>query len=462
MKDWKIYLIALWVCFGSACTHYLDIKPYGQTIPETPEEFAALLHNRLNDIDYGNDGVVLGNAGEMLDYECYADNLDATLSVYFYPQASQLTLYVGSRVNESYGIFDGLYEVIRDCNLVIHEMSGQDTDEGKAVLATAYALRGVSYYNLMRNYCVPYNPATASKDWGMPLVENFDIEKKTIRSELEATAGLIVSDLKEAIRFNQQEKIYRYTADVARAYLARTYFWTQNWKAAAELAEEVLTKYPLVEGQEYVDMIQDRYGQKSNVLLRSYIFPGLADNAYSTNHIVARCRPVSKSFSELFKEKGNDIRFALSFDTKRLNNKNICARVRSAEMCLILAEAYAHLGENDQALKYLNLLRSKRISPYTPYSLENLPEVNTDNLITQDAVGISLTRLMSAILCERQKELYMEGDRWFELKRNGRPEFWVANDGQKCVTYPFLYTFPIPASEMILVPEMQQNEGYTL
>ena len=70
-------------------------------------------------------------------------------------------------------------------------------------------------------------------------------------------------------------------------------------------------------------------------------------------------------------------------------------------------------------------------------------------------------KLMSAILCERRKELFLEGDRWFELKRNGRPEFWIAANGKKYVTEKYLYTFPIPKSDVNLFPGLIiQNPGY--
>ena len=66
----------LGVCFS--CNSYLDLKPYGETIPKTPEEFSALLHSILNDIDYGTDRIIIGNSRSVLDYESYADNLDAS------------------------------------------------------------------------------------------------------------------------------------------------------------------------------------------------------------------------------------------------------------------------------------------------------------------------------------------------------------------------------------------------
>jgi len=166
------------------------------------------------------------------------------------------------------------------------------------------------------------------------------------------------------------------------------------------------------------------------------------------------------SFIDLFTEKEADIRYALSFNKKREETKVLRGRVRCAEMVLMLAESYAQLSDTENALKYLNLLRSHRITPYIPYTLENLPEVNPDALIRVDATGKPLTRLMAAIMNERQKELFMEGDRWFELKRNGRPEFWVAKDGQKYVCQKFMYTAPIHRNDLELVPGMQQNPGY--
>ena len=54
----------------------------------------------------------------------------------------------------------------------------------------------------------------------------------------------------------------------------------------------------------------------------------------------------------------------------------------------------------------------------------------------------------------------MEGDRWYEMKRNGRPEFWVAKQGRKYTVRKFMYTFPIPVGDVMLVDGMIQNPGY--
>ena len=48
----------------------------------------------------------------------------------------------------------------------------------------------------------------------------------------------------------------------------------------------------------------------------------------------------------------------------------------------------------------------------------------------------------------------------YELKRNGRPEWWVISNGFKYTTRQYLYTAPIYRSDIENVPGMIQNEGY--
>ena len=129
-------------------------------------------------------------------------------------------------------------------------------------------------------------------------------------------------------------------------------------------------------------------------------------------------------------------------------------------MVLMLAECRAHQGQTGKALEQLNLLRSKRIPGVADYSLATLPAVRPGNRIKEDARGHALTPLLQAILDERQKEFFMEGDRWFDLKRCGRPEWWIVSNGLKYTTKAYLYTQPIYKNDVLLNPEMIQNYGY--
>lgn len=458
IKNISLVLIVFFACVS--CKEYLDIKPKGEVIPESAEEFAALLNGHLKDIDNGIDEAILGNAQEKYNFECFGDNLENSLTKNI-TGVGALPQYIGNQLNHFKGQYEELYKLIRNCNLVIHEMKEHDTDIAKECYATAYTMRGVAYYNLMCLFCEPYNKGKAEEQLGLSIVPRFDMEARPKRSSLQEVVEFIEDDLKKAITYNSESEIFRYTVDVAKAYLARLYFWTQNWEQAIPVAQEILEAYPLLEGAAYTDMLSAQHAQKGNILLRSYVFSDISgDQIYNGTKGYLIVKPISKRFVDLFVEKEKDIRYAFSFNHKREAQKVPIACVRSAEMCLILAEAHAYLNQTKEALGYLNLLRSKRISDYIPYTMGNLPAVNETALVRTNAEGNAFTPLLWAIHCERQKELFMEGDRWFELKRNGRPEFWSTKDGLKYETKQFMYTAPIPSNDIDLIPGMVQNEGY--
>jgi hypothetical protein len=134
--------------------------------------------------------------------------------------------------------------------------------------------------------------------------------------------------------------------------------------------------------------------------------------------------------------------------------------MRAAEFKLIEAECCYHLGQSAEALAALNDLRRNRITGVTDYTMATLPAVNADELITVDAEGQPLTPLIGAILNERRKEMFFEGDRVWELKRNGSPEYWTPYNGRKYVTESYMYTLPIPETDVRIIEGLVQNPGY--
>jgi tetratricopeptide (TPR) repeat protein len=459
MNKIKICCLLCFIVLISACKQYLDVKPRGNVIPETPEQYSILLHNQLSSIDRGTDITIIGNAETILNREFFSDNLDVAL-------ASTINFstpyYVGDWINLVQDEYIRGFERIKDYNIIIGNMKDRDSELAKKVLGTAYAMRGVNYYNLMIRFCQPYENGKAESILGLPIVDEFNMEAKPARANLRATVDFIAKDLNEALTYKVEDKDYLFTTRVVKAYLAKLYFWAQDWDNAIKNADEVLQAYPLTTANGYADMINAKLKPSPNIILRSYTVDS-DDGAFVITSVKSAMvtRPVSREFVETFKEKANDVRYANVIDKKWINTKTITANVKSEEMCLILAEAYAQKGNNAQALKYLNRLRVNRITKdYVAYTENNLPNVYPQ-LITVDATGKPLTRLMSAILCERRKELYMEGDRWFELKRNGRPEFWVPYEGRKYSTLKYLYTYPIYKRDVDLSSGLViQNEGY--
>ena len=56
MKVLKLYMMMLIVGMCCSCDEYLEVKNYGQVLPETDEDYATLINNQLSAIDKGTAG----------------------------------------------------------------------------------------------------------------------------------------------------------------------------------------------------------------------------------------------------------------------------------------------------------------------------------------------------------------------------------------------------------------------
>ena len=442
----------------TGCTRFLTVQPQGEVLPKTDEEFAAIMHNRIKDIEGGGDPYVLGNMETVALFEGCADDLDANIRV-----GSGLVSYAGETINSRMSDYRSCFEIIRDCNIVIGNLEGRTSATAKGALGAAYAIKGILYYNLLREFAGPYNPEEASRVPGIPIVEKFEIDRMPGRATLQETAEYARDLLQKALPLTGEDRLWFFTTPLVKAYLARLAFWCEDWDTAAALAEDILetSGYSLSPADAYKAML-DAAAPTGEVIARSHINNSSELDwyfSYMKGYIASR--PVCAALVRLYgNDPGKDVRFRTGFDAKRFNAKSPEKRVRLSEMYLIAAEAHYHLGHPDKALEYINELRSHRIDGVLPLTAGTLPPVREGDRITEDAAGKAVTPLLQAILDERRKELYMEGDRWFELKRNGSPEWWVISGGLKYTTRKYLYTAPIYKQDCELNPEMKQNPGY--
>lgn len=456
-----LLIAAISILTFSSCGTFLDVKPKGKVLPKTDQEYMAVLNEMLYQVEtYDNGaGIVLPGPTELVDLEAITDNLDANLEDYIGGEKSGLPLYEGEQINRRQTYWKNLYEYIRNCNIIIAEVKGRDSDLARNMTGTCLAIKGICYYHLMRSFCVPYKVETAASSLGLPLVDSFDIEDRPQRSNLKSTGEYVCALLKESISYGVLSEDYLFTKDVTMMFLAKTLFWMQDWDGTVLLCEELLERHPLTEIQDYSSVIQELNKKQGEILAKSFEEGSPTNYNYTNAKKAASRRPVNKSLLDLFgSAPDDDVRYGIIFGAKRMNQKTICYRVRSSELVLMLAESYCHLKKDSKALEMLNLLRSKRIKKCVAYTPETLPEVGK-RLVSEDAMGMELTPLLSAIFDERRKELFMEGDRWYELKRNGCPRMYVISNLKKYTTYEYLYTFPINRNDVEL-GGLKQNEGY--
>lgn len=464
MKPLHIFVAVSLGLMSSGCTRYLDVKPYDRVIPKTAEDFSALLQSTLNEIDQGDSNEIIPNFSTTSTYDAtYADDFEVCLTG---SGGSMLSNYIGNAI--TYGHFDskynGLYATIRDCNIIMDEIVERESDEAQKVIATSLAIRGVAYYELLKGFCDVPKPGNYSNQLGVPLVIHFDMEEVPLRSNMQQTIEQIENDLKSSIAMDMTDPLYRFTSDVCKGYLARLYFWTRQWDKALEMSQEVLKKYPLVGRQEFKNMMEDTYKLGPSQLVKCYrsLASSSATNSLSSTITTLKSRPVSARFINCFdpSERVSDIRYSMYFNSARQAQKGIFCGMRAAEMKLIEAESYYHLSQTTNALQSINDLRALRISDYKPLTADNLPAPMGSEIIKVDVEGNALTPLMALILRERRKELFLEGDRFWELKRNGSPSFYTYSNGIKYVTESYMYTHPIPIRDLDVNPLLEQNPGY--
>ncbi len=443
----------------SGCRNYLNVQPQGEVIPETDEEFAAIIHNRLRDIEGGGDEYVIGNMDALKFLEGCADNLDANIRT-----SANLTFFAGEEIDSRQRAYEDSWEVVRDCNIVIENLKGRDSDIAGGALSAAYSMKGIVYYNLLREFCQPWSDSNADELPGIPVVDRFGIGDKPSRGTIRQTYDYAKAQFEAALALNPTDPKYVFTEWIVKAYEAKLEFWCQNWDRVVSICEDIIAHsgISLTPISEYAGMINAQYEAKGEVLVRSHINNSSElDWYFSYTKSYLASRPASAKLIRLFgDEPEKDVRYAASFDRKRMNVKTPECKVRLSEIVLMLSEAYCHKGDNASALKWLNELRRNRIEGAADLTMASLPEVREGDRIVVDCRGKAVTPLLQAILDERRKELYMEGDRWYELKRNGRPEWWVISNGLKYTTKEYLYTSPISKSDVDLNPELEQNPGY--
>ena len=121
--------------------------------------------------------------------------------------------------------------------------------------------------------------------------------------------------------------------------------------------------------------------------------------------------------------------------------------IRTSEMFLLRAEAYAETNQLIQAAADVNAIRRNRITGY------------------MDMVFTSREQALTEVMNERFKELAFEGFRFYDLKRRNQSIERFASDVQSptwqtLAAGNFRFAMPIPQHEILANPNTQQNTGY--
>jgi len=363
--------------------------------------------------------------------------------------------FLGSYL-EPYHDWTPYYKVITQANIMLHNIpnipDAQFTDAATKTrnryLGEAYFMRAFSYLYMVRI-------------WGdVPLVTKYDPDPVNAvnlpRISEKVVLDTVISDLKNAIKLlpweykNGSERAVRANRGAAFGLLAHTYMW-RNFLNKGQVVSDVTNaiaavdsveksgQYQLLDASLYpkvfhgksaegvfeinmqvangeqqiekgfyynilktpfiadkngkidapnTDLINMLYDEESTDLRRQYYFTNLnVDDQYSVM-MVKFAGPNRENIN--YKNPGNFTNAAV--------DANIIL-MRYADLLLLRAEAYADQGNVGAALKDINFVRARS---------------QAEPILEED-----VTNIREEAFLERSRELYGEGQRWYDLVRTG-------------------------------------------
>ncbi|MFB9054028.1 RagB/SusD family nutrient uptake outer membrane protein [Formosa undariae] len=376
---------------------------------------------------------------------------------------------VSERNTEVEGLWDASYEVIVNANRAIdggEKIETSNTLEQNAInqlVGEAYAIRALTYFDLVRMFAQPYNYTADASHLAVPVITEVNIDVTSpSRNTVNEVYTQVKADLMSALNLLQDEKGEgRFSKGAVNGLMARVALYEEDNINAITYSSEVIDNggYALISNTDYstlwstdfntetlfeiVNTVSDNEG--SNSLGHFFSVKGYADALVTTdlyNLYDAQDVRVQAVLSGEKPSAETNALFVNKFPNETTGDDNIKI-LRLAEQYLIRAEAYAKGGETTLAQADLNAV-IKRANP----DASDITETGT--------------ALLSRILEERRKELAFEGHRLFDLNRNKMDIKIIQSDKELVISYPNdKFILPIPLSEINSNPNIEpQNTGY--
>lgn len=396
-----------------------------------------------------------------------------------------------SSTTDGDGAWTTNYGMISNANNVINNIDQIEVEEGsddealiKTYKATAYFARAYAYANMVVRYCKEYDPETADKTLGLPLVTTVDVNAKPSRSSLADTYKFICEDLTKAEELFEDKDNTDYTApnfNVAKALEARVSLQMKDYQNAVDCAKEVIAKYPLcADKNEFKAMWKEDvsseliYEPQQTVDERStmygvYISFSTQLNMYSPEYLPTQglidlyekgdlrktyfFAKTGAAAGDIIDEKAYTLtKFPGNDELKQTGEYeyyNMTKAFRVAEMYLIAAEAQNRIDGG--GADFLNALRTNRKA--------------------SELTGISGTALFNEIKNEWAREMCGEGFRLECLKRWGMPckrmqpqalaaGFLISTDGFTNLNMPandYHWVWEIPSNDLTVNKNLERN-----
>lgn len=493
MKKIKIYslMAAAAISLLAACNKTIETEPAQSISSEIALTSSTGVNALLNSVYALYRGTVTNG---VIYPEILADNLINT--------TNNNNTYRNQELNNSgtgTGQWTTHYNIINRSNLIIDAVDTKiitDVTEAKAKLykGEALFLRAWAYFSLITSYA--YQPGKEVNNWnhGVPLLLKGTKAAEDVTYPARATNAEVYTQIKkdfaDAIALldntSRTEKGYASKA-AAEALLSRVNLYTDQWQEVITNATNVLAVTSINGKATRVETtgaglvtnwrtFKDKSESIFDIVFASNENLGTGSiQAWFTIYpkpVNSTCtgNPTRSSFADLFIPTSllnlyaaNDIRktqliegpycklgqnnlyftnkFSGTGGTFGLDNVTI---IRTSEVLLNRAEAYARTNQLDKAITDVNVIRTRA------------------GLTALDVAGMSQAQVIEEVMLQRRLELAFEGHRWYDLIRLKET---VTKGAGTLASGPVAYDdfrilSPIPTSEIDINKNLKQNPGY--
>lgn len=492
----KIHHILALVVIGAltftSCDGFLDMQPTNSgnaegavaTVADAQVAMNGVMSAMTSSSYYGRNLFMYGDAkGGDLTIFSAGRGLDA---LYTFNHAATSGSYSG--------FWSQGYYCILQVNTLLSNIKKQEEAGSKEdfsfVKGQALTLRALFYFDLVRLYGLPYNQDKSS--YGVPnITEPLTVQAQPTRATVEENYRQILQDLAEgatllSAKKAKQDGYIGYYANIALQ--ARVKLYMEDYDGALQAAEEIIDSgaYTLYQPGEWVASWSRQFGTES--IFELGITTEESDKGTgSLGFYLMRYGQVKNAmgwflasdyFLNRLGEDETDVRWGIMDNDEywvdnKIERKGACYKymggtslpgdgkatntavnikiIRLSEIYLIAAEAALHSTRSDAgaAADYLNEIR-KRAPQLAPATAATI----TDDMILE----------------ERSKELFAEGQRFFDMMRMNKTiefndDFQDVPVSHRAKTIDRTFekiVLPISQDEINANPalESQQNKGY--
>ncbi|RZJ55683.1 MAG: RagB/SusD family nutrient uptake outer membrane protein [Flavobacterium sp.] len=439
MKKFSKYILLFVAAIAvSSCDDYLDITPVGRVIPQTLEQYRAVLTQGY--VVYPEHKSLTAVRTDELTMNELNDEVNVYRDIYTWKDTNPDLMTITFP-------YQDLYTVIFYTNVIINEAKGKlaESPERNQLIGEAYALRAMAYFDLINLFGKPYNAATAGTDKGVPLALEIDLEQVFVPQSVDVIYNQIISDVNEAknyVNLDSQTKgiNYRFSKTAVYTLESRVYLYQQQWQKSLDAANKALAINSNLVDLKATPVFATRYDSKESILaLELAYINGLKGASYASPDLIAAYN------------KTTDLRFPLYFLAsgsrfriqKGGNDEQKCT-FRTSELYLTKAETSLKLNNvADAKATVLDFAKNR----YTAAGFTQLES---------DVNAMNAADLTNFILEERHREFAVEGQRWFDLRRTSQKQIIHTFDGDD---YTLMqndprYTIIFPANARLNNPNL--------